>query len=486
MSIYIRLALVYLLIISVSVTWVLKIFYDEIKPGIRQASEETLVDNANFLAEILVPYLEQEDFPLKDITSLFRRFQQRSLDIKIWSYVKQSTNLDLYITDSKGVVLFHSSDATQQGKDYSRWLDVSRTLSGKYGARTTRIDPDDDLTGSMYVAAPILKGEEIIGVVTLIQAHQGIHQFVGPAQHKILTIGGILLLTLMVLGVFLTTSFNNVLTVLTQYVNKIRDGKSVEKLSFKDPSFNQLALTLHRMREELDGKAYIEQYVHTLTHELKTPLSAISASAQILLTDVEGDRKHQFIGNIESEVQRLKQLVERLLLLASIENNQARDFKSVNLSLLLEDEVESLAPLLSNKNMTINIAKKALNSNEMFDSLLSGDEFLLRMAIRNVLDNAIEFSSENTCIAVELIAMKNTLIVRIINQGAEIPEYALSRIFERFFSMPRPDTGRKSSGLGLCLVEEIVSLHGGTIRLMNRHQPDVKGVEAELILSKKD
>jgi len=463
---------------------ILNIFYDDIKPSIRQASEETLVDSANLMAEFVAPYLVREGKGLEQFEKIFELFNQRQLDAKIWSHRKTKTNLDFYITDIEGQVLFHSSDKSQQGKDYSRWLDVSRTLAGKYGARTTRVDPENDLTGSMYVAAPIMFDNTLIGVITLIQPHQGVQQFIGPAQSKILLMGGGVLLTLVILGLILTSWFNRMLKRLTAYVNQIRGGKAVEQLKFSDPSFNKLADTLHKMRQELDGKAYIEQYVHTLTHELKTPLSAISASAQILEADLDSMKKQQFINNIETEVLRSKQLIERLLLLASIENQQHQVFKRLDLEALVEEEIKSFQALLANKNIRL-----VLRKSEEFDGFLNGDEFLLRMAIRNLLDNAIDFSFNDAVLEIFLQSTKSEIELRIVNQGKPIPEYALSRLFERFFSTPRPSTGRKSSGLGLCLVNEIAQLHGGRVSLRNTEMATpsndaATAVEAELILAR--
>jgi two-component system sensor histidine kinase CreC len=484
MSIFIRLSLLYLALISCSIILVLNIFYDDIKPSIRQASEETLVDSANLMAEFAAPYLLSERKNIEDIGKIFEAFKQRQLNATIWSHVKQKTNLNFYITDNKGQVLFHSSDNSQQGKDYSEWLDVSRTLAGEYGARTTRIEPDNDLTGSMYVAAPIMSGDTLIGVITLIQTHQGIQQFMGPAQTKILVVGGILLLTLVILGLVLARWFNNMLKRLTTYVNKIRQGDAVEPLKLNDPSFNKLSDTLHQMRQDLDGKAYIEQYVHTLTHELKTPLSAISAAAQILETDLDAAQKQRFITNIETEVQRSKQLIERLLLLASIENQQHKIFKPIDFESLLDDEIQSFHSLLATKSIRIE-----LNKSEGFEGYVDGDEFLLRMAVRNLLDNAIDFSFENVVLKVCLESSQSDIELRVINQGEVIPGYALPRLFERFFSTPRPSTGRKSSGLGLCLVNEIAHLHGGEVSLNNTLIPSSNdhldsAVEAILIIAK--
>ena len=484
MSVFVRLSLLYLALISCSIILVLNVFYDDIKPSIRQASEETLVDSANLMAEFSAPYLLAEQKNINEMEKMFESFKQRQLNATIWSHLKQKTNLNFYITNNKGQVLFHSSDKSQQGQDYSSWLDVSRTLAGEYGARTTRIDPDNDLTGSMYVAAPIMSDDKLIGVITLIQTHQGIQQFMGPAQTKILVVGGILLLTLVILGLVLARWFNNMLKRLTTYVNKIRQGDVVDPLKLNDPSFNKLSDTLHKMRQDLDGKAYIEQYVHTLTHELKTPLSAISAAAQILETDLDAVQKKKFITNIETEVQRSKQLIERLLLLASIENQQHQVFKNIDLEHLIDDEIQSFHGLLAAKNIRIELSKSV-----GFERHVYGDEFLLRMAVRNLLDNAIDFSFKDVVLKVCLKSSQADVELRVINQGSIIPEYALPRLFERFFSTPRPSTGRKSSGLGLCLVHEIAHLHGGVVSLKNTlitsgHDQSVSAVEAKLIIAK--
>mgnify|MGYP000050066145 CR=1 FL=1 len=484
MSIFIRLSLLYVALISCSIILVLNIFYDDIKPSIRQTSEETLVDSANLMAEFSAPYLLNEERSIGDIEQIFEAFKQRQLNATIWSHLKQNTNLNFYITDNEGQVLFHSSDKSQQGKDYSEWLDVSRTLAGEYGARTTRIDPDNDLTGSMYVAAPIMSGNTLIGVITLIQTHQGIQQFMGPAQTKILVVGGLLLLTLIILGLVLARWFNNMLKRLTIYVKKIRLGDTVEPLKLNDPNFNKLSDTLYKMRQDLDGKAYIEQYVHTLTHELKTPLSAISAAAQILESDLDAIQKQKFITNIETEVQRSKQLIERLLLLASIENQQHQMFKRIDFECLINEEIEAFHSLLATKNIRIKLSKP-----ENFQGYVDGDEFLLRMAVRNLLDNAIDFSFNDVVLNVWLESTYSNIEMRIINQGDAIPSYALPRLFERFFSTPRPSTGRKSSGLGLCLVNEIAHLHGGKVSLNNTlitvdDDLSVSAVAAILIIAK--
>jgi two-component system sensor histidine kinase CreC len=105
------------------------------------------------------------------------------------------------------------------------------------------------------------------------------------------------------------------------------------------------------------------------------------------------------------------------------------------------------------------------------DATVQGDRFLLGQALANLLDNAIAFSPEAGRIE---LALHHTGAAQceltIADQGAGIPEFAQERLFERFYSLPRPATGEKSTGLGLAFVREVAQLHGGAVELNNRPQ----------------
>jgi two-component system sensor histidine kinase CreC len=75
--------------------------------------------------------------------------------IQIYDKIKTEQEFVIYVTDSRGRVLYHSKDPTAVGADFSRWNDVFRTLKGDYGARSTRLDPQDPYSTTMYVAAPV-------------------------------------------------------------------------------------------------------------------------------------------------------------------------------------------------------------------------------------------------------------------------------------------------------------------------------------------
>ena len=99
--------------------------------------------------------------------------------------------------------------------------------------------------------------------------------------------------------------------------------------------------------------------------------------------------------------------------------------------------------------------------------MVSGDRFLLGQALQNLLDNAIDFSPENGELWVRLDQDAHHVTWSVRDQGAGIPPYAQDRIFERFYSLPRGEGNERSSGLGLCLVQEVSELHGGDISIEN-------------------
>ncbi len=215
------------------------------------------------------------------------------------------------------------------------------------------------------------------------------------------------------------------------------------------------------MRTQLEGKAYVERYVHTLTHELKSPLAAIRGAAELLQGEMPVTQQQRFVSNIDNESARMQQLIERLLNLAQVEQRQG-----------LEEQVAvPLAPLLDEllNAQSARIERKQLQIEQQITSGLSllGEPFLLRQALGNLLENALDFTPSHGVLRFTAEQVGQQIEFKLFNQAEPIPDYALPRLSERFYSLPRPDSGRKSTGLGLNFVEEVVQLHGGEMRIGN-------------------
>jgi len=101
---------------------------------------------------------------------------------------------------------------------------------------------------------------------------------------------------------------------------------------------------------------------------------------------------------------------------------------------------------------------------------ITGERYLLEAALVNLLDNAAQFSPRDGRIVIRAskIHIEDKIVLVVEDEGVGLPDFAIERVFERFYSLPRPDTGQKSTGLGLCFVREAAELHGGVARLQNR------------------
>ncbi|MAQ51317.1 MAG: two-component system sensor histidine kinase CreC [Pseudomonas sp.] len=475
MSLSARLLLGWFVIAGLATVLFLNSILNQVPSSVRQASEEVMVESANLLAEIAEQHWQQGFAPDSAFATAINRYLARQLDAQIWSRHKTGTELVIYLTDLNGTVLYHT-DPSQIGADYSRWRDVSLTLRGEYGARTTRIDPEDDTSSLMYIAAPVYQGDQLAGVLTLAKPNASLHPFITLAHGYFWQRGGVILFGALLLGAGMAFWLNRSVRRLVDYVERVRHGERVSPPQLADKELARLAAATEAMRREIDGKAYVEQYVHTLTHEMKSPLSAIRGAAELLQEgDVPAPMRERFLANIDGESLRLQRLVDRLLSLAGVEKRQALEqTETIDLAEIAAIELEAKRPLAERKNLTLQLDTGS-------DCALEGDRFLLEQAISNLLDNAIEFSLPGGTIAIQIGASDTALSLRVRNDGPAVPDYALGRVFERFYSLPRPDGQRKSTGLGLSFVREIARLHHGRVSLYNRAEG---GVEVEMQLGR--
>jgi two-component system sensor histidine kinase CreC len=461
MPLGIRIFLVYFLFVGLAGWFVLSTVMEEIRPGVRQSTEETLVDTANLLAEILRDDLRAGTLTQGRLPELLRAYGQRQPEAEIWGVRKNRVNHRIYVTDAHGVVLLDSSGAAV-GQDYSRWNDVYRTLRGQYGARSTREDPNDPESSVMYVAAPIRDGERIIGVVSVAKPNASLQPYIERSQTRLTWLGAGLIGLGLLVGGLLSWWLSRSLRRLRDYAQAVSEGRRAELPHMSGGELSQLATAVERMRTQLEGKAYVERYVHTLTHELKSPLAAIRGAAELLESEMPAEQRQRFVANIGNEGARLEQLIERLLNLARVEQRQGLEERvPVPLRELAEELLQARAARIQAAGLRV--------ENRVAPGLCAlGERFLLSQALANLLDNAMDFTPAGGLLRLDAERRGAWLELRLFNQGEPIPEFALPRLTERFYSLPRPATGRKSTGLGLNFVQEVAGLHGGELQVCNQ------------------
>jgi two-component system sensor histidine kinase CreC len=456
----IRIFLAYFLLLGFAIWFVMRSFSDELVPGMRQSLEEVLVDTANLVAEMVVEEMAEGKLKSGHFEKAMKAFSKRHLDARIWFLQKRNPNMIVYITDEKGIVRYDSR-GRDLGKDYSRWNDVYLTLRGKYGARTTRDDPSDEYSSIMFVAAPIKQGKRIIGVATVGKPSVVVQPFVERMLTNIEEKGTLMLLAALSMGLLITYWLTFSIRKLTAFAQQVRDGARPAIPHLREQELAQLAEAMDAMRRELEGKDYVENYLHSLTHELKSPLAAIQGTAELLDEAMPREDRQRFITNIRSEADRLHQVVEQLLRLASVEKQQGlSNPEAVDTAMLIDS-------LCEERQWRVRQGGISFDCNLIPKPKLMAERFLLQQALGNLLDNAIEFTPPAGKISLHSWVEKGDWILTVQDEGPGIPDYALGRVFERFYSLPRPQSNVRSSGLGLSFVYEVAQLHGGVITLEN-------------------
>jgi len=430
-----------------------------------ESSEEVMVDASRLLAEQLAADWERPDAErFMDLDAAMRRLALQTFRAPIYSVVKTRADIRVYVTDVTGRLLYDSRPGSVMGEDYSGWLDISTTLRGRYGARTTEetvlnADGVAEQVSVAYVASPIRVNGDFVGIVSLGKPSTNIERFIESARSKLLT--AVLLASglAIVLALLLYAWVSRPLQSLVDYANDMSEGRATQRPDMGDNEIGQVGEAIEKMHNKLIDKEYVEGYVQSLTHEVKSPLTAIRASAELLAGEMPTENRQQFVQSIEREVDRLSSFADRLLELAALERaNRLSHVEPVSLHGLVEDVVASSRAVADARGVSLAWHGEGRDT-------VKGDRLLLQQAIDNLVRNALDFAPRHSQVGVTATAAGAGVMITIEDAGPGIPEYARQRIFDRFYSLPRPGSGRKSTGLGLNFVREVAELHGGSIEV---------------------
>ncbi len=498
MTLRTRIFLVYLLIIGGGYVYLFTSILDAIRPRYLESMEATLIDAAAYLAAVAETHVTPEgELHLAPLRHAFDAAVRRPLDAQVYSFHKTAVDIRVYLTDADGIVLYDSEDGRDEGRDYSRWNDVLRTLQGRYGARATRLDPEVEDSLVIHVAAPVRGPDQrLVGVLSVGKPTANINALVAAVRTRVLFAGalggGLVLAAGFAFSLWILTPLEK----LTAYARAVRDGRPASlptRLAGRE--VGDLRRAFEEMRAALEGKAYVERYTQALAHEIKAPLAAIRGAAELLAEDaaMPAPQRTRFLQNLRNESARIQVIVDKLLQLAALENRRTlADPAPVELRALLQETLAAAEPVARARRIALTLDAPA-------PLTIRGERFLLAQAASNLLQNAVDFTPPGGSVTLTLRpapspatagfqpapepagdAAVGKILLTVDDTGPGIPDYALPRLFERFYSLPRPDTGAKSTGLGLSFVREIAHLHGGEITLANRPEG---GARATLILA---
>ncbi|MDB6001000.1 MAG: creC [Rhizobacter sp.] len=488
MKLGLRLLLGFFLIAGLATFFVLRVFVLEVRPSVREVMEDMLVDTANILAELARDDLARMPAGGTLVNSKFANsvnsYASRPIAARIWDVDKKTLDYRIYLTDASGRVVFDSGPphgANAVGEDYSRWRDVSLTLTGRYGARASREVSTDERSSVMYVAAPVKQGDTVIGVLTVAKPMSTVAPFVARAEKKMLVQGAWLLGLSLLIGVLVTGWIVWSVRRLRNYAQQVQFGE--RRLPPALPGeLGELANAMVAMRERLEGREQLEDTVRALTHELKSPMAAIAGAAELLHDELPAADREAFADQIQEQVMRQRTLVERMLELSKLEHRRTLDHSAaLDLGVCVDAALQRSQGRAQQRRV-------ALQWTQRESAPVQGEAELLEMAIGNLIENAIDFAPADSVIELSLARQeadkgsKGELRFTVRDHGPGVADFALPRLGQRFFSTARAAThgqpARRGSGLGLAIVLEIAALHGGRLDIKNVEP----GLAATLVL----
>ena len=377
----------------------------------------------------------------------------------------QAELLRVFACDTTGRVVFDSADR-DVGQIY-QWTDRG---GGRNASENYTVSNVAEVGAELRVAARVRHGGTLLGWVGVGRPLATVAEGVRAARWRLVWMAGSIALLMLAAGWWIAARLTRSLERLTVYAENVRDGRMAAPPRSRATEIAALAKAFEEMRDALEGRQHAERYTQALAHEVKAPLAAIRGAAELLDEDMPAEQRQKFLANIRNESARIQRIIERLLELSSLEARKAlRQTETLPAVTLANDAADVVRPAGAARRVTLTVRQNS-------DAALCGEGVLLREALVNLLQNALDFSPDGGEITLSISTEPGRVVFVVEDRGPGVPDFALPRVFERFYSLPRPGTERKSTGLGLALVREIADLHGGDASLENRPEGGARAV----------
>jgi len=321
--------------------------------------------------------------------------------------------------------------------------------------------PPHDEEGLVFVDHDVVVRGEKIGAVRVIKPTVVMKNLLADMAPTVLVISLVLGAAAAAAAAMIGRAIAEPIERLSMFGERVSRG---ERTAPPPPEFGRevtrLSRALDRMRRELSGRPFVETFAADLSHELKNPVAAIRASAEVLEESAleEPEQARHFVQRIREATQRIERLLSELLGLAHIEARGAETFEPVDLGRLARRTLETLG----DDRPRVAVVSEG-------DVRVSGDELWLTRALANLVDNALVHSEAAAHVQVEVVRKAEDVVVRVHNAGA-VERHVQDRLFRRFVTT-RADKG--GTGLGLAIVQAVAEAHGGQADLESPGPPDV-------------
>jgi two-component system sensor histidine kinase CreC len=303
-----------------------------------------------------------------------------------------------------------------------------------------------------YDAKVVLSGRTV-GMVRVIKPTLEIRRMLADLAPTVLVISLVLGVAAGLAAVWIGRAIARPIEALSEFGERVSRGERTEApVPAQGREVRRLASAIDSMRRQLEGRPFVETFAADLSHELKNPVAAILASAEVLEEGAinEPEEGTRFVRRIREAAGRIERLLRDLVSLARIEARGVESFDPVNLAEVASSVVWSLG----DRGARLQVGVEG-------DARVRGDEAWLSRATFNLIDNALVHGEPNSVVEVVVARLGQDVTVEVKNRGA-VSKHVHSQLFQRFVTT-RPDKG--GSGLGLASGRAVAEAHGGHLEL---------------------
>jgi len=328
--------------------------------------------------------------------------------------------------------------------------------------------------------------EKLVGYILVSEQANEIIVAVKERKNFIIRTVLAVALVILIFSVFLNKYILKPISFLVRYTDSIKtkSNKSVNIDNFfiRKDEVGTLTQSIHEMTLDLQKRTNrAETFSTDLTHEIRNPLASLKGASELLDKTTEQKDRKKLLNIINHDVERIERLITDYSQMLKDEASLSREkmFK-IDLSKIIRNVAEDFkqGTIIQEKKIEIIVIDKRIVKKTSF---ILGIENRVEQVIANLLDNAISFSKTNDKILIETKEQEKNFLINFKDEGPGFKEKNIDNIFKRFYSN-RPKNFGKHSGLGLNIVRNIIELHKGRIKAMNRL--DKNGAHIEISLPK--
>jgi signal transduction histidine kinase len=393
---------------------------DRIEARAVRLATQAAEDEAFVIAAIIESELDRKGMEFSTVAG---RFQERRL---------RGPNLRLELLDAAGRVVFPTSHQP------------------------------DDVTPMVSVEVPVSNEAGRVGTVRVRKPTVVMANLLADFAPTILVISLVLGATAALAAAWIGRAIAAPIEAISEFGEQVSLGERRPILPLSSGrEVARLWRAIDSMRRQLEGRPFVETFAADLSHELKNPVAAIRASAEVLdegaIEDPHAARR--FVSRIREATARIERLLGELLGLANIEARGVQKFSAVDVAGIARRLLED-----------IDDQKKRVALSVDGDTRVRGDEAWLARALRNLVDNALVHSENGANVVLDVAVSGDEVVVRVENSGS-VPAHVRQHAFRRFVTTR---AGQGGTGLGLSIVRAVTEAHGGRVELKRAGPPTVE------------